>query len=137
MNVDSVRRTQESGSSAILHRKLRTTGPLRLPKKYQNVSLTSEPVAATITTSAKFSWCCPASAPAASSSGAAGIGQSSLLHQYPEKQQEIAVLHYELQGLSHGITNRKARYCSDARERRKIPPWIQGGTLTCSSRRRS
>ena len=74
VNVDSARRTQESGSSAILQSQFRTMAPLRLPKKYQNVSLNSEPVAATITTTKKFNWCCPASAPAASSSGAAGIG---------------------------------------------------------------
>src|SRR6516165_3191089 len=39
VKVDSVRLTQESGSSAILHRKPSTTDPLRLPKKYQKVSL--------------------------------------------------------------------------------------------------
>src|SRR5271166_1135479 len=38
VNVDSVRRTQESGSSAIRQSRFSTTPPRRLPKEYQNVS---------------------------------------------------------------------------------------------------
>ena len=75
VNVVSVRRTHESGSSAILQSQLSTTAPFLLPKQYQNVSLTSDPSEATITTNAKLSSCWPASAPAASSSGAAGMGR--------------------------------------------------------------
>ena len=69
-----VRRTQESGSSEMRHSQPSTRAPPRRPIPYQIVSLTSEASAARTRTSVRLSRPLPASAPAASRTGTAGIG---------------------------------------------------------------
>ena len=74
VKVASVRRTQESGSSAIRHSKFRTTPPRFFPNPYQKVSASREAKEEARMTKARCIRPCEASAPAASSSGDAGIG---------------------------------------------------------------
>ena len=101
LKMDSVLRTQESGSSAMRQSRFSTTAPRRFPKKYQKVSLHSEASAGISIASARCIRPCPAKAPAASKQRYRRNGQSCLLDQDPHEEQGIAVMNYELERVRH------------------------------------
>ncbi len=94
---------------------------MRLPKKYQNVSLTSEPVAATSTTSGEVQLMLSRQRAGRQQQWRAGIGSPACSASTQKNSRSIAVLHNELKSLSHDESRQARLHYSDARRAAKVP----------------
>ncbi len=110
----SVRRTQESGSSAMRQSRLRTTAPRRLPKWYQKMSALRHAAAAVSSTRGRLMRPLSGKSSGGEQQRRGRNRQATLLDQNPAKEQEIAVLHHELERLGHAIVGKNYPELLDA-----------------------